>query len=490
MGEDLYAILGLDSSADAEQIHQAYVELARKYHPDVNVNKHDTEFFISIQDAYSLLSDPETRRKYDASNRRSERAYQPFKFRWVFSHPTIAPMSEPQILYGKLTVFYVGDDEGYNTPPSHLCIVLDHSTSMKGERLENVLRNLRQLISSLRNVDMISVVAFNDKAEVFIAPTKVTEYEAIAKKLDAIQASGGTEMYRGLKAGFDLLWQGHEKGHLLNLLLLTDGHTYGDEELCIDLARRAAEKNIRINALGFGTDWNDAFLDTVAGITGGCTYFVKSLNDLPDLLLQTLTSIKTTIAHNMNLEIDSQKSVGIKYCFRLEPEMIELPVAKGVQLGTLLKEGPSTYMFAFEVPALAKKQAELNILGGKIRFLMGETQTDSSVLNVSVSLPVRAGTEKNVVALEIVQALTKINLFQMQEKSRKDVQNGNVIDAVRRLNFMATNLIGQGNVQFAKEVLNEAENIKRDQTYSEDGNKRLKYGTRAIMLLPNPEKRI
>jgi len=77
----------------------------------------------------------------------------------------------------------------------------------------------------------------------------------------------------------------------------------------------------------------------------------------------------------------------------------------------------------------------------------------------------------------------------MQEKSHTDVQSGKVVDAVRRLTFMATQLIGQGNVSFAKEVLNEAENIKNKQTYSEDGNKRLKYGTRALLQLPAPEKR-
>jgi hypothetical protein len=78
----------------------------------------------------------------------------------------------------------------------------------------------------------------------------------------------------------------------------------------------------------------------------------------------------------------------------------------------------------------------------------------------------------------------------MQEKSNIDVKSGNVNDAVRRLNYMATQLIEQGNVNFAKEVLNEAENIKNEQNYSEDGIKRLKYGTRALLQLPAPEKRM
>jgi Ca-activated chloride channel family protein len=489
MGESYYSILGVTSSASAEQIRLAYIELAKKYHPDSSQHSRNSDIFIVIQHAYEVLSKPKTRKDYDLSTKLNVCSRPPIELNWKFSRNEVPRIAESQIVYGKLDIRYSGNQEDFKTPPSHLCIVLDRSTSMKGERLDTVRKNLRQLITELRDVDLISIVVFNDKAEILIAPTSTGDQNALFKKIDTIQAAGGTEIYRGLKAGIDILWQGFSTEYLPNLLLLTDGHTYGDEERCIDLAHKAIEKNIRISALGFGNDWNDNFLDTVTSITGGCTYYVKTLFDLPRLLLFTLKSLKTTIAHNMNLEIDNTSSAIIKYCFKLDPEIVQLQNDEPIQLGSLLKEIKSTYIFAFELPALSGVKTNIPLLNGRIRFLMGDKKENSFVEEQKINISVGDNPEKSSIPVDIVQSLSRITLYQMQEKSHTDVQRGNVVDAVRRLTYMATHLIGQGNVSFAKEVLNEAENIKKEQSYSEDGNKRLKYGTRALLQLPEPEKR-
>jgi len=489
MGESFYSILGVNSSATTEQIRKAYIDLARKYHPDSNLGSRNGDIFIVIQHAYDVLSNPQKRKEYDESGKLQASSRPPIEIKWAFSRNEIPRIAESQIVYGKLDIRYSGNQDDYKTPPSHLCIVLDRSTSMKGERLDSVRENLRQLITALRDVDLVSIVVFNDKAEILIAPTSTSDRNALFQKIDSIQAAGGTEIFRGLKAGIDILWQGYSTVYLPNLLLLTDGHTYGDEDRCIELAHKAIEKNIRISALGFGNDWNDNFLDTITSITGGSTYYVKTLFDLPRLLLFTLTSLKTTIAHNMNLEIEKTTYATIKYCFKLDPEIVQLQNDDPIQLGSLLKEKKSTYIFALELPPLKEGTKQLTFLKGRIRFLLGENKENSLVEEIKLCLPVIENPERSNIPIEIVQALSRITLYQMQDKSHTDVQSGKVVDAVRRLTYMATHLIGQGNISFAKEVLNEAENIKKEQTYSEDGNKRLKYGTRALLQLPEPEKR-
>lgn len=490
MGENYYSILGVSNTADTEQIRKAYIELARRYHPDANAGKPNADIFIQIQHAYEVLSDPKRRKEYDAASKMQTDTSQPIKASWVLSRAEIPRIKEAQIIYGRLDIRFTGDLKDFKSPPSHLCIVLDRSTSMKGERLDSVRQNLRQLITEIRNVDLISVVTFNDKAEIVITPTSTSDRHSLFEKIDHIQAAGGTEIYRGLKAGMDILWQGVNNSYSLTLLLLTDGHTYGDEDRCIELAHNAAEKNIRISALGFGSDWNDKFLDKVTGITGGCAYYVKNLFDLPKLLLSTLDTMKTTIAHSMNLEIMPLGRSIIKFCFKLEPETVELPIENTIQLGSLLKEKNSTFIFAFELPNLEITISEISLLMGKIRYLLGDDKANVYVDDVDLTLPVLDKPEKKSIPQEIVQALSRITLYQMQEKSQSDVEKGNVNDAVRRLTAIATNLIGQGNIPFAKEVLNEAENIKNEQTYSADGIKRLKYGTRALLQLPAPEKRM
>lgn len=64
--EDLYQILGVARDASPAEIKKAYRQLARQYHPDANPgDKEAEERFKKINAAYSVLSDPEKRARYD-----------------------------------------------------------------------------------------------------------------------------------------------------------------------------------------------------------------------------------------------------------------------------------------------------------------------------------------------------------------------------------------------------------------------------------------
>lgn len=65
MARDYYEILGVARNADKEEIKRAYRRLARKYHPDVNKEPGAEERFKEINRAYEVLSEPETRARYD-----------------------------------------------------------------------------------------------------------------------------------------------------------------------------------------------------------------------------------------------------------------------------------------------------------------------------------------------------------------------------------------------------------------------------------------
>jgi len=65
MAGDYYEILGVSRNADKEEIKKAYRRLARQYHPDVNKEAGAEERFKEINRAYEVLSEPETRARYD-----------------------------------------------------------------------------------------------------------------------------------------------------------------------------------------------------------------------------------------------------------------------------------------------------------------------------------------------------------------------------------------------------------------------------------------
>lgn len=67
---NLYAVLGVSSSASPEQLREAYRDLARRLHPDVaGTSKEDAIRMAEVNHAWSVLSDPVSRRDYDMTQR-------------------------------------------------------------------------------------------------------------------------------------------------------------------------------------------------------------------------------------------------------------------------------------------------------------------------------------------------------------------------------------------------------------------------------------
>jgi curved DNA-binding protein CbpA len=63
---DLYEVLGVARGADAEAIRKSYRQLARKFHPDLNQGRRESEDrFKEVSEAYAVLSDAEKRALYD-----------------------------------------------------------------------------------------------------------------------------------------------------------------------------------------------------------------------------------------------------------------------------------------------------------------------------------------------------------------------------------------------------------------------------------------
>ncbi|MCU1503131.1 MAG: heat shock protein DnaJ protein [Ilumatobacteraceae bacterium] len=63
---DFYEVLGVERNASQDEIQRSYRKLARTHHPDINSDPSADERFKEISEAYDVLSDPDTRRKYDA----------------------------------------------------------------------------------------------------------------------------------------------------------------------------------------------------------------------------------------------------------------------------------------------------------------------------------------------------------------------------------------------------------------------------------------
>jgi Ca-activated chloride channel family protein len=81
-----------------------------------------------------------------------------------------------------------------------------------------------------------------------------------------------------------------------------------------------------------------------------------------------------------------------------------------------------------------------------------------------------------------------LSLYRMQERARDEMRKGDISSATRHLQILATRLLDRGANDLADTVLNEVAHIEQNQSFSEDGEKRIKYGTRALLLPARTEE--
>jgi Ca-activated chloride channel homolog len=237
---DYYRLLGVPRDATPEEIRSAYFDAARHFHPDANTDPEAGEQFIQIQAAYEVLVNTEKRKAYDTLLIKS--TYMPsVSINVQYSRSSIPRLDEPQLAYVLLEVMSTADMDESKRPPLHLALVLDRSTSMRGERMDMVKANVTQLVRKLTSKDILCIVAFSDRAEVLVPASKIHDVEKMIDRITMLECKGGTEIFQGLDAAVSQLRLRDGKNVSRHIILLTDGQTYGDEEKCLQLTREAAQ---------------------------------------------------------------------------------------------------------------------------------------------------------------------------------------------------------------------------------------------------------
>ena len=181
--------------------------LARKYHPDVNNGSigsrkslpgNSGSLRCPVQPAKACTIRCQTFRL-------SSKTDPEISINVKYSRTVIPRIAEQQLHYVLLDLICTADFDFKDLPPFHLCLVLDRSTSMHGSRMDMVKASAMQLLRQFRKQDLISVVAFSDRAEVIIPPTRVSEMAKDDHRISMLQTGGGTEIFQGLQLGIQQL---------------------------------------------------------------------------------------------------------------------------------------------------------------------------------------------------------------------------------------------------------------------------------------------
>ncbi len=479
---DYYALLGIFRDATQEEIKRAYFEAAQRLHPDKNEAPGETEIFLDVQRAYDILSNPEKRADYNSSLIPEEETLSPIVQRVFYSRQSLVRLNETQLIYALLEWKPRQKKGEVVSPPLNICLVLDNSTSMKGQNIEMVKASAIHLIRSLRQQDILSVVIFSDRAKVLIPASLELDRRRMETKIRMILPSGGTEIYQGLQAGVAEVRKNFSADRVNHVILLTDGQTYGDEKEALALAEESAKLGIGISGLGIGEDWNDDFLDELAVKAGSSSSYIADPQEIQKFLEKKFKQLAKVFAKNVELKIQSSPNIDLSYVFRVQPNTTHIPSEDSIQLGIILRDKPLTLLLEFRVKPSAVVKDEVNLLVGSLKFVIPSQSLPSQPMRIRIFREVTEKASLEPPSPTLVHALANLNLFRMQETAQKEAAEGKYNEASRRLQHLATHLLSHGERSIAKTVLLEAENLRSQQNCSEEGRKKIKYGTRALLL--------
>ncbi len=490
---DPYSVLGVAADASAEEIKAAYRRAARRLHPDVNQNNPGAAVqFQDINAAYEILTDPDRKRTYDhdASRRIPDPDNMYFVLRVTPSKRAIVPLPEPQVVYLLAEILpdpRAREQQQKRESLLNLTLVLDHSNSMNGTRLDKVKVAAHQIIDQLTEQDTLSVVVFNDREEIIIPATYVANKAALKAKVSMIAASGGTEIYKGLAAGVEQNRRRLAPKLVNHVILLTDGNTFGDQEQCLELAKTAAEQGIGISAMGLGQEWNDEFLDELASITGGNSQYINSASAVVRFLNDHVRNLSNAFAERVRLSVAPDPDVQLESAFKLAPHPQPLATNEGyIQLGSLQANRLISVLFQFQMPAnMAPGFRSIARLAASGDILTNRQQNFQAFSDISLEITEDPPPEDPPMA--ILDALGKLTLYRMQERAHEALESGDIREATRRLENLATRLLAMGEEELASQAMAEARRVAHTSNLSDKGRKTLKYQTRSLLLGPTVE---
>jgi len=486
----LYDHLGLPRDATQDEIRQAYRQLVMRLHPDTNVNKGETELFIDVQHAYERLSNPKEKADYDQQLPTSTDISSPLIINTLYSQPSLVRLSEPQLFYALLELAITPDTESLiSSTPLNISLVVDCSTSMQGVRLDTVKLTAIDILRQLRPNDVFSLVKFNDWAELLITPGNLGDIKSAEMKVQLLQAGGGTEIFKGLDMGYSQVEQFRSNQRVNHLVLITDGRTYGDEANCETLADQCSTLGIGISVLGIGSQWNDKFLDHITSKTGGICKFIPDGGDIRNSILEEISRLGSNLTEQINLTFQASHEVQLASIYRTQPEPSSLDPVTPVNLGYMPRHAVMSVLFEFVIKEIPKSIKDFILLNGFLNIeIPRHTVKTKYIERIIFGRPITLEPAKEIPPAAILNALSFISLVQMQERAREEMSKGDIDAAARHMEILATHLTRKGEKMLAQSVMNEVAFIRHNQSFSEEGEKRIKYGTRSLLLPAKTDK--
>lgn len=206
---------------------------------------------------------------------------------------------------------------GGGRAPAAVCLVLDRSGSMEGEKLALAITAAQQAVAALDERDRFCAVAFDTAVDVMVPNTRATpsaRLEACAR-LAALRASGSTDLCSGWLTGAAEVGRDLPDDAIGRCVVLTDGQANNGIVDPEQLARHARELRLRrvtTSTIGLGEGFNEFLLGRVAEQGGGNFAFAATARDLPGIVGRELGEVMSVAARDAQLVLELPPGVCVE----------------------------------------------------------------------------------------------------------------------------------------------------------------------------------
>jgi Ca-activated chloride channel family protein len=220
---------------------------------------------------------------------------------------------------GGVTYLQVGlqamKGEAPRRPPLNVALVLDVSGSMEAEnKLVDAKAAAQHLVGRLTPQDTLSVVTFDDTANVLVPAGRVTNPRQAIGRIRGLTPGSGTNIFDGLRLGYKELAKNASGDRVSRLVLISDGQVSAgitDQQAFEKLAAREVENDVQTTAVGLGVDFNEDLMLAVAREGKGTYHFIKDGGDTRKVFDQELDELTNAVARAVRLRIKLAEGVGL-----------------------------------------------------------------------------------------------------------------------------------------------------------------------------------
>jgi Ca-activated chloride channel family protein len=206
------------------------------------------------------------------------------------------------------------DPASYPKRPLDLVVVVDHSGSMaEDSRLEKVKAGLDTLIDSLADTDRLAIVEFDDQVTID-APLATLDRTNLHQIVSRLTPRGATNIFDGLKTGFDLAAPALDPQRESRVIFLSDGlATYGNtsDPAILTMADGYVERGIGLTTIGVGLEFDVALMRGLAEHGAGNFYFLQDASAATEVFQQELAYFASPIA--LDIQIDAVAGSGFQF---------------------------------------------------------------------------------------------------------------------------------------------------------------------------------